>query len=73
MARKSKKKSGNGIELLLAIPIAIFMFLKEHMWLAFLIAAVVIAVIVGVHISKKKKREAFLRWYYDREYYCCKW
>lgn len=67
MARKSKKNSGSGIEILLAIPIAIFMFLKEHMWLAFLIAAVIIAVIIGVHISKKKKREAFLRWYYDRE------
>lgn len=67
MARKSKKNSGSGIEILLAIPIAIFMFLKEHMWLTFLIAAVVIAVIVGVHISKKKKREAFLRWYYDRD------
>lgn len=67
MARKSKKNSGSGIEILLAIPIAIFMFFKEHMWLTFLIAAVVIAVIVGVRISKKKKREAFLRWYYDRD------
>ena len=67
MARKSKKNSGSGIEILLAIPIAIFMFLKEHMWLTFLIAAVIIAVIIGVRISKKKKREAFLRWYYDRE------
>lgn len=66
MARKSKKNSGSGIEILLAIPVAMFMFLKEHMWLTVLIAAAVIAVIIGVRISKQKKREAFLRWYYDR-------
>ena len=67
MANKRKKNSGSGIEILLAIPIAIFMFLKEHMWLTFLIAAVIIAVIIGVKVAKHKKREAFLRWYYDRE------
>lgn len=66
MAR-SKKNSGSGVEILLVFLVAIFMFFKEHMWLTFLVAAVVIAVIVGVRISKKKKREAFLRWYYDRD------
>ena len=64
--RKGSKNNSNPLAVLLAIPVAIFMFLKENLWLAFLIAAVVIAVVIGVIVAKKKKREAYLRWFYDR-------
>ena len=65
--RKGSKNNSNPLAVLLAIPVAIFMFLKENLWLAFLIAAVVIAVVIGVIVAKKKKREAYLRWFYDRD------
>jgi len=64
--KKKSKNSTDPLMALLAIPVAIFMFLKEHLWLAFLIAAVIAAVVIGVIISKKKKREVYLRWFYDR-------
>lgn len=66
MAGTSKKNSSDPVLLLLAIPVAIFMFLKEHIWIAVLIGVLIIAAVVGVNIAKKKNFDAFLRNFYDR-------
>lgn len=66
--RKSKKDNGlGGLAVLLAIPVAIYNFFKENVWLAILIGIVVVAVVVGVIVAKKKKRAAYLRCFYDRD------
>ena len=52
--------------ILLAIPVAIYNFFKENVWLAILIGVVVIVVVIGVIVAKKRKQAAYLRWFYDR-------
>lgn len=66
--RKSKKDDGDMLGgILLAIPYAIYEFFKENIWLAILIGAIIVAFVVGVIVAKKKKRAAYLRWFYDRD------
>ena len=66
MARR-KKNDADPLALLLAIPVAIFMFFKEHIGLTIVLAIILVAAIIAVIAAKKAKRAAYLRWYYDRD------
>lgn len=67
--RSPKNDSGVGSLLVLLIGVVwlISNFLKENVWLVFLIVAFTVVALIRMSITRKKKRAAYLRWYYDRE------
>ena len=66
MARR-KKNDADPLALLLAIPIAIFTFFKEHMEITITLGIILVVAIIAVIAAKRAKRAAYLCWYYDRD------